>query len=102
MNVQKAEAYWDFFLATGFHMMVLCVYSILKLRRSDVLKCKSTGSTIILVLQSDVVPNSDSSAAITEACRLLEIVSDEFYDLMVRHLHDVTLCKSLCASPIIS
>lgn len=98
MDIQIATVYWDFFLSTGFHMVVLCVYAAVKLKRNELLRMRGKQDNYI---QNDVIPNANPHEVVSEVCKLMENVPPRFYNDLVNHLHDVDLCVKICSSPVI-
>lgn len=97
-DVQKTAVYWDFFMATGFHMIVLCVFGMVKVEREKIIahfKKEKDSMKTITFIKDEIIPNSDPQKVITEACNTMECVSENFYDLLVRHTTDLALCIDL-------
>lgn len=80
---------WDFLLAFGIHLNVLCVVAQVVLIQDEIVKSQSP----MKVLRT--LPDLDARAIITVTMRLLPNLTDSLYDMLVRHPFDPMICDFL-------
>ncbi|ORY39587.1 TBC-domain-containing protein [Rhizoclosmatium globosum] len=71
---------WDFLLSYGVHMNIICIVAQLVLIRSEILKSASP----MKVLRT--FPKLDAKKVIGTCMKLIELIPDSLYDLLVRHV----------------
>ncbi|KAJ3346803.1 Ras GTPase activating protein ira2 [Entophlyctis luteolus] len=71
---------WDFLLSYGVHMNILCIVAQMILIRGEILKSSSP----MKVLRT--FPKLDSKKVISMSMKVLEMIPDSLYDMVVRHV----------------
>ncbi|KAI8614427.1 rab-GTPase-TBC domain-containing protein [Chytriomyces sp. MP71] len=71
---------WDFLLSYGVHMNIICIVGQLMIIRSEILKSSSP----MKILRT--FPKLDAKRVIAMAVRVLEMIPDSLYDMLVRHV----------------
>ncbi|KAF9129642.1 hypothetical protein BGW39_003966 [Mortierella sp. 14UC] len=80
---------WDFLLAWGIHLNIICIIAQLYLIRDDLM---SHASPMKLLR---IFPDLDADKVIRETIRMVKLLPDELYDLLVRHPYDPTVAEKI-------
>ncbi|CAI2164356.1 20341_t:CDS:2 [Funneliformis geosporum] len=80
---------WDFLLAYGIHLNILCVIAQLILMRDQLLEAPSPMKLL------RTMPELDAKPVINLTVRLVQQIPDKLYDLLVRHPYDPSVESSL-------
>ncbi|KAJ3209839.1 Ras GTPase activating protein ira2 [Entophlyctis luteolus] len=82
---------WDFLLSYGVHMNILCIVAQMILIRGEILKSSSP----MKVLRT--FPKLDSKKVISMSMKVLEMIPDSLYDMVVRHVFGkkIRICQML-------
>ncbi|CAG8549246.1 9346_t:CDS:2 [Funneliformis caledonium] len=80
---------WDFLLAYGIHLNILCVIAQLILMRDQLLEAKSPMKLL------RTMPELDAKPVINLTVRLVQQIPDKLYDLLVRHPYDPSVESAL-------
>ncbi|KAF9900821.1 hypothetical protein EC991_006880, partial [Linnemannia zychae] len=78
---------WDFLLAWGIHLNIICIIAQLYLIRDELM---SHASPMKLLR---IFPDLDADKVIRETIRMVKLLPDELYDLLVRHPYDPTVSE---------
>ncbi|KAJ3072530.1 hypothetical protein HDU98_003416 [Podochytrium sp. JEL0797] len=78
---------WDFLLSYGVHMNLICIVAQLVLMRTEILKSPSP----MKVLRT--FPKLDAKKVVAMSMKLVELIPDSLYDLLVRHVFDAMFSK---------
>ncbi|KAG0060592.1 hypothetical protein BGZ90_003965 [Linnemannia elongata] len=80
---------WDFLLAWGIHLNIICIIAQLYLIRDELM---SHASPMKLLR---IFPDLDADKVIRETIRMVKLLPDELYDLLVRHPYDPTVAEKI-------
>ncbi|KAG0198518.1 hypothetical protein BGX28_008038 [Mortierella sp. GBA30] len=87
--LDQAMQLWDFLLAWGVHLNIICIIAQLHLIR-DSLMSHSSPMKLLRIL-----PDLDAELIIRETVRMVKLLPDELYDLLVRHPYDPTVADQI-------
>ncbi|KAF8942456.1 hypothetical protein BGZ47_006458 [Haplosporangium gracile] len=80
---------WDFLLAWGIHLNIICIIAQLYLIRDELM---SHASPMKLLR---IFPDLDADKVIRETIRMVKLLPDELYDHLVRHPYDPTVAEKI-------
>ncbi|KAF9096704.1 hypothetical protein BGX23_010640 [Mortierella sp. AD031] len=80
---------WDFLLAWGIHLNIICIIAQLYLIRDDLMSHSSPMKLL------RIFPDLDADKVIRETIRMVKLLPDELYDLLVRHPYDPTVAEKI-------
>ncbi|KAF9180527.1 hypothetical protein BGZ51_006116 [Haplosporangium sp. Z 767] len=87
--LDQAMQLWDFLLAWGIHLNIICIIAQLHLIRDELM---SHASPMKLLR---IFPDLDADKIIRETIRMVKLLPDELYDLLVRHPYDPTVADQI-------
>ncbi|KAG0252974.1 hypothetical protein BG011_006626 [Mortierella polycephala] len=87
--LDQAMQLWDFLLAWGIHLNIICIIAQLHLIRDELM---SHASPMKLLR---IFPDLDADKIIHETIRMVKLLPDELYDLLVRHPYDPTVAEQI-------
>ncbi|KAK3827609.1 MAG: rab-GTPase-TBC domain-containing protein, partial [Benniella sp.] len=80
---------WDFLLAWGIHLNILCIIAQLYLIRGELMAHASPMKLL------RILPDLDADKIIRETMRMVKLLPDDLYDLLVRHPYDPTVAEQI-------
>ncbi|KAI8354878.1 rab-GTPase-TBC domain-containing protein [Mortierella sp. GBAus27b] len=81
---------WDFLLAWGIHLNIICIIAQLYLIRDELMS-----PTRPMKLNARNFPPLNADKIIRETIRMVKLLPDELYDLLVRHPYDPTVAEQI-------
>ncbi|KAF9950401.1 hypothetical protein BGZ72_007952 [Mortierella alpina] len=87
--LDQAMQLWDFLLAWGVHLNIICIIAQLHLNRSNLM---SHASPMKLLR---IFPDLDADKIIRETIRMVKLLPDDLYDLLVRHPYDPAVAEQI-------
>ncbi|KAF9952224.1 hypothetical protein BGZ70_000692, partial [Mortierella alpina] len=87
--LDQAMQLWDFLLAWGIHLNIICIIAQLHLNRSNLM---SHASPMKLLR---IFPDLDTDKIIRETIRMVKLLPDDLYDLLVRHPYDPAVADQI-------
>ncbi|KAF9567448.1 hypothetical protein EC968_003248 [Mortierella alpina] len=87
--LDQAMRLWDFLLAWGIHLNIICIIAQMHLNRS---KLMSHASPMKLLR---IFPDLDADKIIGETIRIVKLLPDDLYDLLVRHPYDPAVADQI-------
>ncbi|GJJ78861.1 cell cycle arrest protein BUB2 [Entomortierella parvispora] len=80
---------WDFLLSWGIHLNIICIIAQLHSIRNELM---SHASPMRLLR---IFPDLDADRIIGETIRMVKLLPDELYDLLVRHPYDPSVVEQI-------
>ncbi|KAF9981428.1 hypothetical protein BGZ75_007296 [Mortierella antarctica] len=87
--LDQAMQLWDFLLAWGIHLNIICIIAQLHLNRKNLM---SHASPMKLLR---IFPDLDADKIIRETIRMVKLLPDDLYDLLVRHPYDPAVADQI-------
>ncbi|KFH66650.1 hypothetical protein MVEG_07175 [Podila verticillata NRRL 6337] len=87
--LDQAMQLWDFLLAWGIHLNIICIIAQMHLIRDDLM---SHASPMKLLR---IFPDLDADKIIGETIKMVKLLPDELYDLLVRHPYDPSVAEQI-------
>ncbi|KAF8936297.1 hypothetical protein BGZ58_004362 [Dissophora ornata] len=87
--LEQAMQLWDFLLAWGIHLNIICIIAQLYLIRDDLMSHTSPMKLL------RIFPDLEADKIICETIRMVKLLPDELYDLLVRHPYDPTVAEQI-------
>ncbi|KAG0229871.1 hypothetical protein BGW41_002860 [Actinomortierella wolfii] len=80
--LDQAMQLWDFLLAWGLHLNIICIIAQMILIRQDLLEHASPMKLL------RIFPDLDAPKIIAKTMEIIRLVPDPLYDMLVRHPYD--------------
>ncbi|KAG0304532.1 hypothetical protein BGZ98_005418 [Dissophora globulifera] len=87
--LDQAMQLWDFLLAWGIHLNIICIIAQLHLIRNELMGHFSPMKLL------RIFPDLEADKIIRETIRMVKLLPDELYDLLVRHPYDSTVAEQI-------
>ncbi|KAG0318332.1 hypothetical protein BGZ99_005733 [Dissophora globulifera] len=87
--LDQAMQLWDFLLAWGIHLNIICIIAQLHLIRKELMGHFSPMKLL------RIFPELEADKIIRETIRMVKLLPDELYDLLVRHPYDSTVAEQI-------
>ncbi|KAF9577481.1 hypothetical protein BGW38_007279, partial [Lunasporangiospora selenospora] len=87
--LEEAMQLWDFLLAWGIHLNIICIIAQMYLIRDDLMKQSSPMKML------RIFPELKAVKIIRETIRMIKLLPDGLYDLLVRHPYDPTVADQI-------
>ncbi|KAG0054154.1 hypothetical protein BGZ83_011850 [Gryganskiella cystojenkinii] len=87
--LDQAMQLWDFLLSWGIHLNIICIIAQLHSIRDELM---SHASPMKLLR---IFPDLDADRIIGETIRMIRLLPDELYDLLVRHPYDPSVADQI-------
>ncbi|KAF9973228.1 hypothetical protein BGZ73_003566 [Actinomortierella ambigua] len=87
--LDEAMQLWDFLLAWGVHLNILCIIAQMTLIRQELLEHASP----MKILR--VFPNLDAAKIIAKTMEIIRLIPDPLYDMLVRHPYDPSVAEQV-------
>ncbi|KAF9432580.1 hypothetical protein BGZ76_010594 [Entomortierella beljakovae] len=87
--LQEAMQLWDFLLAWGIHLNIICIIAQLHLIRDELMNHSSP----MKLLRK--FPDLNADKIIFHTMRMVKLLPDELYDQLVRHPYDPTVADQI-------
>ncbi|KAF9167244.1 hypothetical protein DFQ26_005203 [Actinomortierella ambigua] len=85
--LDQAMQLWDFLLAWGLHLNILCIIAQMTLIRQELLEHASPMKLL------RVFPNLDAPKIIAKTMEIIRLIPDPLYDMLVRHPFDPSVAE---------
>ncbi|KAG0361057.1 hypothetical protein BG005_009281 [Podila minutissima] len=87
--LDQAMQLWDFLLAWGIHLNIICIIAQMHLIRDDLMSHASPMKRL------RIFPDLDADKIIGETIKMVKLLPDELYDLLVRHPYDPSVAEQI-------
>ncbi|KAG0093844.1 hypothetical protein BGZ92_001085 [Podila epicladia] len=87
--LDQAMQLWDFLLAWGIHLNIICIIAQMHLIRGDLMSHQSPMKLL------RIFPDLDADKIIGETIKMVKLLPDELYDLLVRHPYDPSVAEQI-------
>ncbi|KAF8965522.1 hypothetical protein BGZ46_000574, partial [Entomortierella lignicola] len=87
--LEQAMQLWDFLLAWGIHLNIICIIAQLHLIRDELM---NHASPMKLLRR---FPDLNANKIIYHTMRMVKLLPDELYDLLVRHPYDPMVAEQI-------
>ncbi|KAL2918160.1 CDC16 protein [Polyrhizophydium stewartii] len=97
--LDQALHLWDFFLAYGVHLNILCIVAQLLNMRDDLMNNQRLKSVISPMKLLRSFPDLDAGTILATTQTLIPRLPEDLYDMLVRHTFDPIVCDMLLQEP---
>ncbi|KAG0342017.1 hypothetical protein BG004_005783, partial [Podila humilis] len=87
--LDQAIQLWDFLLAWGAHLNIICIIAQMHLIRDELMSHSSPMKLL------RIFPDLDADKIISETIKMVKLLPDELYDLLVRHPYDPSVAEQI-------
>ncbi|KAG0015084.1 hypothetical protein BGZ81_011850, partial [Podila clonocystis] len=87
--LDQAMQLWDFLLAWGIHLNIICIIAQMHLIRDDLMRHQSPMKLL------RIFPDLDADKIIGETIKMVKLLPDKLYDLLVRHPYDPSVAEQI-------